>query len=65
MARFWVIYLVANDKQGVSAVNLSQYFDISYPTAWLTLHKIRKAMNDRDNKYALAGIVKMDDWRPN
>jgi len=26
------------------------------------LHKIRKAMNDRDNKYALAGIVEMDDF---
>jgi len=27
----------------------------------LMLHKIRKAMEDRDAQYALAGIVELDD----
>jgi len=58
---FWAIYLIANDKRGISAVQLSQQFGISYPTAWLIMHKIRKAMFDRDSKYTLAGIVEMDD----
>ena len=58
---FWAIYLISNDKRGVSATQLSQQFGISYPTAWLIIHKIRKAMCDRDSKYALAGIVEMDD----
>jgi len=58
---FWAIYLIANDKRGISAAQLSQQFDISYPTAWLIMHKIRKAMCDRDSKYSLAGIVEMDD----
>ncbi len=58
---FWVIYLVSTDKRGVSATYLSEHFDISYPTAWLMLHKIRKAMADRESKYTLAGVVEMDD----
>lgn len=58
---FWAIYLIANDKRGISATQLSQQFGISYPTAWLMMHKIRKAMHDRDAKYTLAGIVEMDD----
>lgn len=58
---FWAIYLVANDKRGISATQLSQQFGISYPTAWLMMHKIRKAMCDRDANYTLAGIVEMDD----
>ena len=58
---FWAIYLVSNDKRGTSANQISKQFGISYPTAWLMLHKIRKAMGDRDARYMLAGIVEMDD----
>lgn len=58
---FWVIYLIANDKRGISANQVAQQFGISYPTAWLMLHKIRKAMRDRDAIYFLADIVEMDD----
>lgn len=58
---FWAIYLVANDKRGISAAQISKQFGISYPTAWLMLHKIRKAMRDRDARYLLTGIVEMDD----
>jgi len=58
---FWAIYLMANDKRGASATQLSQQFAISYPTAWMMMHKIRKAMGDRDAQYTLAGLVEMDD----
>ncbi|SCW81904.1 Transposase zinc-ribbon domain-containing protein, partial [Paenibacillus tianmuensis] len=58
---FWAIFLVAHDKRGVSAVFLSRELEISYPTAWLLLHKIRKAMGDRDAHYQLAGLVELDD----
>ena len=40
---------------------LSQELDITYKTAWLLLHKIRKAMGERDAQYTLAGIVELDD----
>ena len=58
---FLALYLVAHDKRGTSAVMLSQELEISYKTAWLMLHKIRKAMIERDSQYKLAGIVELDD----
>jgi len=58
---FLSVYLVGHDKRGVSAKQLMQDIDVSYPTAWLMLHKIRKAMGDRDAMYKLAGIVELDD----
>lgn len=58
---FWAIFLVAHDKRGVSAHLLSRELTIGYAAAWLMLHKIRKAMADRDARYALAGIVELDD----
>ncbi len=48
---FWAIYLVAHDKRGVSAKMLARELEISYPTAWLMLQKIRKAMSDRNAEY--------------
>ena len=58
---FWAIYLVAHDKRGHSAISLSEELGVSYKTAWLMLHKIRKAMGERDLKYMLSGIVELDD----
>jgi len=58
---FWAIYLLSNDRRGISASQLSKQFGISYPTAWLILHKIRKAMADRDKNYVLHKIVEMDE----
>jgi len=58
---FWAIYFVANDKRGISANTLSKKIEVCHQTAWLMLHKIRKAMGDRDAKYLLAGIVELDD----
>jgi transposase-like protein len=58
---FLVIYLFTHDKRGISAVQAAKMAGISYYTAWLMLHKLRKAMGDRDAKYYLDGIVEMDD----
>jgi transposase-like protein len=58
---FLAIFLVAHDKRGVSATLLSEQVGITYKTAWLLLHKIRKAMGERDALYTLAGIVELDD----
>ena len=58
---FWVIFFAAHDKRGVSATFVSRELEISYPTAWLLLHKIRKAMAERDANYQLAGLVELDD----
>ena len=58
---FLAIFMVAHDKRGVSAAKLSRDIGVSPPTAWLMLHKIRKAMADRDAGYVLSKIVEIDD----
>ncbi|MCY9669537.1 IS1595 family transposase [Paenibacillus alginolyticus] len=58
---FWAIYLIAQDKRGVSATYLSDELGIAYQTAWTIQHKVRKAMGERDAAYTLAGIVELDE----
>jgi transposase-like protein len=58
---FWAIYFIGNDKRGYSAKMLSKELEISYKAAWFMLHRIRKAMTDRDSMYLLDGIVELDD----
>ena len=57
----WAIYLVARDKRGYSAKQLSVELRLPYNTAWFLLHRIRKAMAQRDDNYVLSGIVELDD----
>ena len=61
MKWFWAIYLSSHDKRGVSAQRLMDDLELTYPTAWLMLHKIRTAMSQRDAGYQLAGLVELDD----
>ena len=58
---FWAIFLVSNDKRGISALQLSKKIEVSYWVAWTMLHKIRQAMKDRDASYQLAGLIEVDD----
>jgi len=48
-------------QEGISAVQLGKEIGVSYPTAWLIEHKIRKAMEDRDQHYTLRGLVEVDE----
>ena len=57
---FWAIYLVSQDKGGVSAMRLSKQLELGYKTAWAMLHKIRKAMAQRDSEYTLSGFIELD-----
>lgn len=58
---FWALYLVSRDKRGISALTLKNAIQVSYPTAWLILHKIREAMAKKDEDYTLNGTVLVDD----
>ena len=49
------ICLVAHDKRGVPALRLQKELEVSYPTAWLMLHKIRHGRGERDEENACAG----------
>jgi transposase-like protein len=59
---FLAIYLVSNDKRGISAKTLQRHIGVSYDTAWNMLNKIRNAMAERNAKYQLEGIVQVDDF---
>lgn len=54
---FWAIYLMANDKRGISALQISKKLAVSYYVAWTMLHKIRRAMRENDPNRILAGII--------
>ena len=58
---FWAIFLVGTDKRGCSAKRLEKMVGVHYVTAWLMIHKIRKAMKDRDSLYKLSNFIEMDD----
>ncbi len=58
---FWAIWMVAQDKGGTSATRLSKQLGLGYRTAWTMLHKLRKAMAQRDASYTLTGSIEMDD----
>ena len=58
---FWAFYLISTDKRGISALGLSNKLSLHYKVAWLMLHKIRKAMGDRDERYKLQWLIEMDE----
>ena len=58
---FWATYRLSQGKKGVSALQLSKEIGVSYPTAWLLAHKIRKAMADREEGRKLRGLVEVDE----
>jgi transposase-like protein len=58
---FLAVYLVATHSNGISALQLQSKLGIgSYKSAWLLLHKLRKAMVDPE-RTPLAGIVEADE----
>ena len=58
---FWAMYLMSRDKRGISALQLSRELEISYSSAWYLLHRLRKAMEQRNQNDLLSGIVEIDD----
>jgi hypothetical protein len=59
---YWLIYTMAMHKVGVSISEMQRVLEIKdYKTAWLMAHKVRRAMEARDSKYSLAGLIEMDD----
>ena len=58
---FWAVYQLAQDKKGIAAIELAKQISVSYSTAWLILHKLRRAMRRRDEGYVLQGLVEVDE----
>lgn len=58
---FWAAYLVATATPGISAVQLQRQLGISrYETAWMMLHKLRRAMVNPARE-PLCGDVEVDE----
>jgi predicted RNA-binding Zn-ribbon protein involved in translation (DUF1610 family) len=58
---FIAIFMVMHDKTRVSSTRLSRVVNVSQPTAWLMLHKIKKAMAGLDSSYMLSRIAETDN----
>lgn len=58
---FWAVYQLAQDKKGIAALELAKQIGVCYGTAWLILHKLRRAMRDRTQRYTLQGLVEVDE----
>lgn len=58
---FWAAYLMTTDKRGLSALLLQRQLGLgSYETAWMILHKFRRAMVNTSRE-PLRGQVEVDD----
>jgi hypothetical protein len=58
---FMAMYLDAESKRGISAVELACKIDVRYTTAWYVLRRLRIAMSQREEQYLLDGEVDVDD----
>ena len=58
---FWAAYLMTTDKRGISALLLQRQLGLRrYETAWMMLHKLRRAMVNVARE-PLRGEVEIDD----
>ncbi len=58
---FWAAYLMTTDKRGVSALLVQRQLGLScYETAWMMLHKLRRAMVNVARE-PLHGEVEVDE----
>jgi transposase-like protein len=59
---FWAAYLVATQQPGISAKQLQRQLGLSrYETAWMLLHKLRRAMVAPERE-RLKGEVEIDEF---
>jgi transposase-like protein len=58
---FLAIYLLSQDKTGLSSLALKRHLGTSYRTAWLIHHKLMKTMAQRDSEEPLSGFIQADD----
>lgn len=58
---FLAIYLMTQNKAGISALTLHRQLGISYNAALRMKHKLMQVMMERDNYWPLSGFVQVDD----
>jgi hypothetical protein len=58
---FWAAWAFAQDKRGVSALQLSKVLGRRYETVWRLLHKVRDALAESPGSFPLEGVVEVDE----
>ncbi len=58
---FWMIFQLAQDKGGTSSVRMAKQLGMFQSTVWHQLHKLRHAMERRDENISLAGFIELDE----
>jgi hypothetical protein len=58
---FLAIYLISQDKTGLSSLALKRQLGTTYRTAWLIHHKLMSTMAAQDATQPLSGDVQIDD----
>ena len=56
-----VLWMIGNDRNGISSWELHRALGVTQKTAWLMLHRIRLAMQDPQTGGELAGEVEVDE----
>mgnify|MGYP001047541166 FL=1 len=59
----WLLamFLLTQQKNGISALELKRHLGVSYPTAWRLKHKLLQVMKERDDQTLLSGVIEVDD----
>ena len=57
---FWLMFLMSQDKGGISTKRAAKLLGMHYGTVWVMMHKIREAMSDRVENRLLSGFVEVD-----
>lgn len=57
---FLAIYLITQDKKGISCMKLARHLGISYNAAWRMKQKLMQ-VTERDQQYKLSGFIELDD----
>jgi len=58
---FLAMYLLKQQKNAISALELMHQLGVCYPSAWSVKHKRLQAMLERDAKRQLTGVIEIDD----
>ncbi|WP_158846181.1 IS1595 family transposase [Algibacter sp. L1A34] len=62
MTWYKTIFLMSTTKKGFSSKEIQRQLGLKrYEPVWAMVHKLRKAMGERDDRYTLEGMIEMDE----
>lgn len=62
MTWYKTILLLSTTKKGFSSKEIQRQLGLKrYEPVWAMVHKLRKAMGERDDRYTLEGMIEMDE----